>query len=105
MPAFDLDDSAPFLVSNSARVSWTSGWDALLAASGRCIRVNTRGIAVKPVHWSAVNLQPQGWTSRACAASGRGLCDTSFGVCFPSSDAMELPAYDPIAAWGGMGCS
>ena len=109
---FDLADSVPYLATDSARVIWTSGWDALLAASGRCIRVNARGVSVKPSHWTQADLPRLGWTSRACFISAHALCDTGGGLCFPvppskHTIAMDIPppGYNPAAAWGGLACS
>ena len=102
MPLFDLDDLVPFLTSDGVRVQWTSGWDALLAAASRCIRVNARGVSSKPMHWTAIDLHTSTeWVSRPCPFSATGLCDTGSGVCFPETHAI----YDPLASWGGLQCS
>ena len=116
MPIFDLADSVPYLATDHARVVWTSGWDALLAASGGCIRVNARGVSVKPPHWAQADLRRLGWDSRPCIASSMALCDTGHGMCFPaapqslavynpSSAWGGLAVYNPSAAWGGLACS
>lgn len=106
MPMFDLSDSVPYLSTDNSRVVWTSGWDALLVASGRCIRVNARGVSVKPSHWSRADLPRLGWSSQPCFASPHALCDTGAGLCFPTpSQNMHPPGYNPAAAWGGLACS
>jgi hypothetical protein len=101
---FNLDDSAPLLVSNGREVRWPGGWDALVVADSCCTRVNVRGVYAKPSHWTPrADLPSAGWASSPCVPDGGGaLCVAPFGAVFPSA---ERPRYNASAAWGGAGCT
>lgn len=100
---FNLDNAAPWLVSNGNGVRWSGGWDALVVADSCCTRVNARGIYAKPSHWTPRDLSGQGWASVTCVPDGgSGLCVAPFGVIFPSAG---TPLYNASGAWGGAGCT
>ena len=101
---FNLDDSAPYPTSNRARVRWTEGWDALAVADSSCVRVNARGVYVKPSHWTPRDLPPLGWASASCRPGGeRGaLCTSPMGCVFPT---LRTPVYNASAQWQGLGCT
>lgn len=58
---------------------------------------------MKPSHWTQADLAGIGWTSIQCEASPHALCDTGRGLCFPLPE--KSPGYNPLTAWGGLGCS
>lgn len=88
MPRFNLDD-APLPHNSDLDLG-------MRRAVGLCIRVNKRGVAVTPVHWTALDMTSRGWTTKECNASSVGLC----GICFLDYVTKQMPTYDPFAVLG-----
>ena len=100
---FNLDDAAPWVVSNGVAVRWDEGWDALVAADSSCVRVNARGVYAKPSHWTPRPLAGAGWTGADCRPGGTGaLCAAAKGLVFPTAG---RPVFNASAAWAGLGCA
>lgn len=71
-----VDDSVPFLATQGSPIDWTRGKDALLLAGSSFVRVNRRGITLKPPHWTMRDLGTMGWDVRACIPGGHSLCES-----------------------------
>lgn len=99
---FGVDDTVPLIASGGRTVQWGKGWDALVVAGSRCVRVNARGIFAKPSHWAARDLRAAGWATVACAPVRDALCAAPRG---PVLGTAERPRFDASLAWGGAGCA
>jgi hypothetical protein len=98
---YGIDDAVPFVTSNGAGVGWNAGGDALTVAGGLCVRVNVRGVSVKPPGWAVRDLSGAGWDVVDCVPGGSSLCTTARGEVFPVG---TRPRFNAIRAWTGARC-
>ena len=88
-----LDESVPFVSSRGTPVRWNSGWDAFDVASNLCVRVNSRGVFLKPQHWTLWTPGlSSAWDQRRCDISTSALCAAGRGRILPYS---SPPVFDP----------
>ena len=88
---YQLDGVSPWVYSNGRQVEWSRGYDAFLVASSACVRVNSRGLYTKPVHWTPRQLDQHHWITFPSTPDPDSLASYAHGRLFPSEAARFNP--------------